>query len=77
MLTSSLLILPSVTALQIARSFKNTMVVSSICGIVSVIIGIYASFVMNLPTGATIVMVNFLLFLTAYAYKNAVQRKYH
>jgi ABC-type Mn2+/Zn2+ transport system permease subunit len=53
------------------------MVVSSICGIVSVIIGIYASFVMNLPTGATIVMANFLLFLTAYAYKNAVQRKYH
>jgi zinc transport system permease protein len=75
MLTSSLLILPPVTALQIARSFKNTMIVSSICGVVSVIIGISASFVMNLPTGATIVIVNFLLFSAAYAYRNAAQRK--
>jgi len=77
MLTSSLLILPSVTALQIARSFKNTMIVSSICGIVSVIVGIYASFLMNLPTGATIVMANFLLFITAYTYKNTLRSKYH
>jgi len=77
MLTSSLLILPSVTALQIARSFKNTMVVSSVSGIVSVITGIYASFLMNLPTGATIVIVNFLLFITAFTYKNAVQMRYH
>ncbi len=30
MLTSALLILPAVTALQIAKSFKNTMILSSI-----------------------------------------------
>jgi zinc transport system permease protein len=76
MLTSSLLILPPVTALQIARSFRKTMVVSSVCSLAGVIIGISASLMLNLPTGATIVIVNFLLFLTAYAYKNAVQRKY-
>jgi zinc transport system permease protein len=77
MLTSSLLILPSVTALQIARSFKNTMVVSAVCSIISVMSGIAVSFVLNLPTGATIVIVNFLLFVTAYAYNRAVQRRYH
>jgi zinc transport system permease protein len=77
MLTSALLILPAVTALQVARSFKNTMILSSLTGVSSVTIGIYASFVMNLPTGATIVMVNFLLFIIAAAYKNAVLRKYH
>jgi len=77
MLTSSLLILPPVTALQIARSFKNTMVVSALCSIISVITGISASFVLNLPTGATIVIVNFLLFVTAYTYKSAIQSKYH
>jgi zinc transport system permease protein len=75
MLTSSLLILPPVTALQIARSFKNTMVVSAFCAVVSVIFGISASFVLNLPTGATIVVVNFLLFVIAYTYRSAVQRK--
>jgi zinc transport system permease protein len=70
MLTSALLILPAVTALQIARGFKNTMAISSIIAISSVIIGIYISFMMNLPTGATIVMVNFLFFLFAFLYRN-------
>jgi zinc transport system permease protein len=69
MLTSALLILPAVTALQIARSFKNTMVISSLTAILSVITGIYISFMMNLPTGATIVMVNFIFFITAFIYK--------
>jgi zinc transport system permease protein len=77
MLTSSLLILPPVTALQIARSFRKTMVVSSLCGIMSVIIGISASFVLNLPTGATIVIVNFLIFVAAYFYRNTLQTRYH
>lgn len=70
MLTSALLILPAVTALQIARGFKNTMAISSIIAISSVIIGIYISFMMNLPTGATIVMTNFLFFVTAFLYRN-------
>jgi zinc transport system permease protein len=76
MLTSSLLILPPVTALQIARSFRKTMVVSSLCSLASVISGISASFVLNLPTGATIVIVSFLLFITAYTYQNIRQNRY-
>lgn len=74
MLTSSLLILPPVTALQIARSFRSTLALSSLCGISSVIIGISSSFVLNLPTGAMIVIVNILFFITAYAYRSAVRR---
>jgi len=70
MLTSALLILPAVTALQIAKGFKNTMVFSSLVAISSVIAGIYISFIMNLPTGATIVMVNFIIFITAFLFRN-------
>jgi zinc transport system permease protein len=70
MLTSALLILPAVTALQIAKGFRNTMVFSSLIAISSVIAGIYISFIMNLPTGATIVMVNFVIFVIAFFYKN-------
>ncbi len=70
MLTSSLLILPPVTALQVARSFRSALVVSSLCGVASVVAGISLSFMLNLPTGATIVMVSFLLFLSAYASKS-------
>jgi len=70
MLTSALLILPAVTALQIAKGFRNTMVFSSLVAISSVIAGIYISFIMNLPTGATIVMVNFIIFVTAFLFRN-------
>lgn len=74
MLTSALLILPAVTALQIAKSFKTAMVISSIIAIASVSVGIYFSLMMNLPTGATIVMINFLTFITAFLFRNALHR---
>jgi zinc transport system permease protein len=75
MLTSALLILPAVTALQIAKSFKHTMMLSSLAGVASVMIGIYASLVLNLPTGATIVMVNFFFFIIAFLFQHIVRKK--
>jgi zinc transport system permease protein len=70
MLTSALLILPAVTALQIAKSFKTTMIISSLIAISSVVVGIYISFILNLPTGATIVMANFVIFIAAFLFRN-------
>jgi len=75
MLTSALLILPAVTALQIGKSFKNTMILSSLIGISSVITGIYASFILNFPTGATIIIVNFLFFIMAFLSRYAMHRR--
>jgi len=75
MLTSALLILPAVTALQIAKSFKHTMLLSSLTGVASVMVGIYASLVLNLPTGATIVMVNFFFFILAFLFQHTVRKK--
>jgi len=66
MLVSALLIIPPVTALQFARGFKTTIIVSCLAGIISVLSGISISFVFNLPAGATIVLVSFLLFLISF-----------
>lgn len=66
MLVSSLLITPSVTALQFARGFKTTIIISCLTGIVSVISGIVISFVLDFPSGATIVLVNFVLFIASF-----------
>lgn len=63
MLVSSLIILPAISALQIVRSFKATIALAGIFAVVSVIIGIFASYVLNYPSGATIVMVNFCFFI--------------
>jgi zinc transport system permease protein len=62
MLISALLILPAVTALQVARGFFATMVTAAGCGACSVLAGIMLSFALNLPTGGVIVLVNVGLF---------------
>lgn len=66
MLISALLITPPVTAIQFSRGFKATIVISCAIGIFSVLSGIVISFAVNLPAGATIVMVNFVLFLFSF-----------
>ncbi len=66
MLVSSLLIIPSVTALQFSRGFRATIVISCLTGMISVIAGIIISFMLDLPSGATIVFLNFLIFITTF-----------
>jgi zinc transport system permease protein len=73
MLVSSLLILPAVTALQIARGFKGAMVISVLNAIVSVLLGITASFFLNIPAGATIVIINAAFFGMALLYKKVTR----
>lgn len=75
MLISALLILPAVTSMQIARGFKMTVVISSVIGLLSVISGIGISFLADLPTGAVIVIINFLFFLCSFTYKKFAVNK--
>jgi zinc transport system permease protein len=67
MLISALLILPAVAALQIARGFKMAIALSVSLGITSVLGGIVFSFILNLPTGATIIIINFILFAITFS----------
>lgn len=69
MLVSALLILPAVTALQIAKSFKVTLMLSAFISLISVIIGITISFFFDLPTGATIVIVSAALLALTFLYQ--------
>jgi len=66
MLISSLLILPAASALQLARSFKACVCMSAVQGCSSVIAGIFVSFVTNLPTSATVVLLNLACFGCAF-----------
>jgi len=66
MLISALLILPAVTAFQLARGFRSSLVISALSAVLSVILGIFISIAVNLPTGATIVLTNFFFFVLAF-----------
>lgn len=69
MLVSALLIIPAVSSLQISGKFKYAIIVSGLISIFSVIFGITVSFFADLPAGATIVMVNVIIFGLALFYK--------
>lgn len=62
MLISSLIIFPTVTALQLNRGFKQTIALAIFISVSAVVLGIFASFALNLPTGSTIVLVNSAFF---------------
>jgi zinc transport system permease protein len=75
MLVSALLILPSTTALQAARSFKAAMIIAGFVAVFSVISGIWLSFIANLPTGGTIVVINFIIFMLVFGWKAVIAPK--
>jgi zinc transport system permease protein len=74
MLISALLILPAATALQLAKGFKTAIVSAAFFGVATVVAGITLSFLLNLPTGATIVMINFAGFALAFAGRSVLRR---
>jgi zinc transport system permease protein len=75
MLVSALLILPSASALQIAKSFKSSIIVAAVVAVFSVISGIWISSIVNWPAGGTIVLINFIIFILIFTIKGKVITK--
>lgn len=69
MLISSMIIFPTISALQVSSSFKGTIFLSSIISILSVILGVFISFIYDLPTGSTIVLMNSFFFIVFFVLK--------
>lgn len=69
MLISSLIIFPTVSALQISRNFATTIINSAIISCVCLTLGIILSYIYNLPTGSTIVFLNGITFLIFFGIK--------
>ena len=63
MLISSIIIFPALTSMRLFKSFKKVVISSGIVSVVSFLIGIYLSYIYNISTGATIVLVNLTFFV--------------
>jgi len=63
LLISSLIILPPLTAMRTCKSFLSVVVASAIVGVLSFFFGIFLSFVMDWPPGASVVAVNLVIFI--------------
>ena len=66
LLVMSLLVGPAVTAYLLVKELSQMMIIGSIIGAFSSISGMYASYYLDLPSGAAIVMVIFGLFWLAF-----------
>lgn len=69
MLVSALLILPAASALQGATSFKQALIRSAVFALLAVWLGLLASLLFNLPTGASIVFSGLILFIISYVFR--------
>jgi zinc transport system permease protein len=69
LLISSLLVLPALTATQIAKSFRQTVIVSPIMGLLTVIIGLLLALVINSAPGGTIVLTGIAILAITFAAK--------
>ena len=70
LLISSLIIFPTIIALQVTRGFKSTIITSVLISIALIILGFIVSFAFDWPTGSTIVVLNGITFLVIYLFKN-------
>ncbi|MDR0734168.1 MAG: metal ABC transporter permease [Elusimicrobiota bacterium] len=61
MLVSAMLIIPPCAALQLATNFKRALALACGFSVISVIFGIYFSFIFNIPSGAAIIVLNVLI----------------
>jgi len=63
MLISSLVIFPALTAMRICKSFRAVTLTAAAVSLVSFFIGMSVSYLLSTPAGASVVLVNAVMFL--------------
>ena len=74
LLISSLVIFPSLTAMRVCRTFKSVVICSGAVSVVCFLLGIVSSVLFDLPTGASIVIANIVLFVVFWAVGRLTKR---
>nr|WP_315020508.1 metal ABC transporter permease [uncultured Aminipila sp.] len=64
LLISSLIVFPALTSMRLIKSFKGVVISSTVISVTCFVIGILMSYICATPTGASIVSVNLLLFIS-------------
>lgn len=75
LLISSLIVIPNITAIMLGKGFKKTAAISGVIAVVGVVAGILLSYVANIATGGTIVLVLVVIFLATLAVKYSPKKQ--
>ncbi len=73
LLVSGLIVFPVLSAMRLTRSFKAVTISAVIISVLSMIVGLSASVQFNTPTGASIILVNALVFALSLIYSGIVK----
>ncbi|WP_026394175.1 metal ABC transporter permease [Acetobacterium malicum] len=63
LLISSLIIFPALTSMRLFKTFKQVVISSAILSVCCFVAGIILSFIFSFPTGASVVVINLLMFV--------------
>lgn len=74
LLVFAMLVIPGVTALILSRRMSTAFGVSIVAGLVPVVLGLYLSFILDLPSAAAIVFLSFLLLCIALPISKLIPR---
>jgi zinc transport system permease protein len=69
LLISALIVIPVVSALQLKKSYIQTIFYAEGISLISVIVGIILSYYLGIPAGGAVVMLTFFFFLATYFLK--------
>ncbi len=70
LLTSSLIVVPNVTAILFSRGFKQTAILSMSFAVFSAVVGILSSYVLNVAPGGMIVLISIIIFAVSLGIKS-------
>lgn len=70
LLTSSLIVMPNVTAILFSRGFKQTAILSMSFAVTSAILGILTSYILNVAPGGMIVLISIIIFGVSLGFKS-------
>ena len=73
LLVSSLMVVPVACSLLVSKSFKNTIFLSVIYALISVIVGLFTSYYFDLAPGGTIVLTSVFLLLVNLALRKLLR----
>ena len=63
LLISSLIIFPALSSLMVFKRFRQVMIGAVVISCVSFVVGMVCSYMFSIPTGASIVVVNLIVFI--------------
>ena len=74
-LVVALLITPASTAFLISKKLYSMMIIASLISVISSIVGLYYSYIYNIPSGATIVLCTFVIHIITLFFTKFTNRK--